>query len=396
MPIEYEGLSDRRSTSRMGKIRLGKKARSAKGKEYPQKLDYFRIDPDDETLAPILAETLGEKPKRLSVMFVSGDRELIFPQYLKKYGKSGLLCKGLGGVDEEGNPKPVLMRVTSVDDETGEVTIDDEYPCDPANCEDYQNGRCKRLASLSGFILCDFPGIRTWQIDTTSKMSIENLNSRLDELEGLATAIGREKTVAGIPLVLSLNPVQVRARDKEGKPLKKKQTVYIMDVDVDSARLVKGGPTLAFLGKLVPPSEDEAPDGLFSRRDVEDADLVAERIEEAGSADEPPDPILANLPDDIAEGIRNVGLSKRQVRTLVKRFLLEGEETLNLDARARLNRYLSGLVDLKLAQDEASLAAIRADLDNEEGDEIIAIVEATEIEDAEDDDPGPAADGLAV
>jgi hypothetical protein len=243
MPIEYEGLSDRRSASRMGKIRLGKKGRNAQGVEYPEKLDYFRIDPSDESLLPKLLELLGAKPKRLRIMFVSGDREVIFPQYLRKYGKSGLLCKGTGGTDAGGNPLPAVLRV--VDTETGAVV--DDYPCDPATCQDYQGKRCKRVASLSGFILCEFPNIRTWQIDTTSKVSIENLNSRFDELENLLTAAGRGRTVAGVPLILTLNPIRVKARDKKGKPLKGKQTVFVMDLDLDTESLMSDSPPLAFL-----------------------------------------------------------------------------------------------------------------------------------------------------
>jgi hypothetical protein len=394
MPIEHEGLSGRRSTSRMGKIRLGKKARNAKGVEYPEKLDYFRFDPEDETLVPTLAEIFGEKPRRLSVMFASGDRELIFPQYLKKYGLSGLLCKGTGHLPDEA-PKPVLMRVTAVDETSGEVTIDETFLCDPDTCPDYQDGRCKRLASLSGFVLCDYPTLRTWQIDTTSKISIENLNSRLDDLEKLAASIGRSPSVAGIPLVLTLNPVQVRARDKQGNLLKKKQTVYVMDLDVDTSRLMEGRPSLAFLGRLAPLDEATAPEGLYARSQVEGADLVQERVEMLEArVEEDADPVLANLPDDIAEGIRVVGLSTRQVRALVRRYLPEGAVELGEDGKKKLTHYLSGLADLKLAGDEASLTAILKDLDNdaarsgdgETPDEAVVV----EDDDGEaDDDPGP-------
>jgi len=366
----------------MGKIRLGKKGKSAKGKEYPQKLDYFRMDPDDESLLPTLHKQFGEKPKRLPVMFVSSDREEIFPQYLKKYGTSGLLCKGTGGKDENGKPKPVLMRVTAVDEETGEVTISDEYPCDPDNCEDYKSGRCKRLASLCGFILSDHPGLRTWQIDTTSKISIENLNSRLDQLRELARSIGKD-SIAGVPLVLSLNPVQVRP---EGK--KRKQTVYVMDLDLDTNRLMQQGPMLAWLGRLAAggqlaaPAIDEgsAPDGLYMRSQVDGADPVQERIEltEEGESDEEADPVLANLPDDIAEGMRAIGLTKRQVRNLVLRYLEPGETELREQNRRNLYSYLNGLADMKAAGDEASFQANVRSLDIDDVEEAETVDEEPE------------------
>ena len=380
----------------MGKIRLGKKGKNARGKEYPQKLEYFRFDPDDESLLPLLHDMFGEKPKRLSVMFVSSEPEDIFPQYLKKYGKSGLLCKGTGGKDESGEPKPVIMRVTEVDEETGEVTISDDYACDPDNCEDYQSGRCKRLASLSGFILCDYPGLRTWQIDTTSRISIENLNSRFDQLRELARSIGRD-TIAGVPLVLSLNPRQVRP---EGK--KRKQTVYVMDLDLDTKRLRESGPMLAWLGRLAgggqlaapPTDEHTTPDGLYARSQVEGADVEGERVEliEEGEAgdEEPIDPILANIPDDIAKGMRAIGLKKRQVRNLVLRYLEAGETELRDGARKKLYRYLSQLADMKANRDEASFQANIKSLDLDDVEEAETVDEGNEEETGEpagSDDP---------
>lgn len=373
--IEHEGLSGRRSTSRMGKIRAGKKSKNAKGKEYPEKLDHFRFDPDDENILPVLHKLYGERSTRLPVMFVAGDREAIFPQYLKKYGKSGLLCKGTGGRDENDNPKPVFMRVTAVNEETGEVTVSDDYPCDPENCEDYKSGRCKRLASLCGFILCDYPALRTWQIDTTSKISIERLNSRLDDLETLAASIKPGHGVAGIPLILSLNPVQVKP-----KGAKRKQTVYVYDLDLDTVRLMKRGPMLSWIGKLAqtgqvtmqPADETETPDGMFSRSQVEGADLVAERIEmsegEAAASEDETDPVLANLPNDIAEGMRAIGLTVKQVRRLVLRYLEPGESTVTGKQRRLLFKYLNGLADLKANGDEASFQANIAGLDSEAGD----------------------------
>ena len=286
--IEHEGLSSRRSTSRMGKFRLGKKGKNAKGQEYPQKLDYFRADPEDENLLGLIHELLGEKPKRLRIMLTSDDLELVFPQYLKKYGKSGLLCKGTGGKDSEGNPLPALFRI--VDKETGEAV--DDYPCDPDNCEVYESGRCKRLASLS-FILRDLPALRVWQIDTTSQISIQRLNTRFEDLAALSRAAGRPYLIAGVPLILSLGPVQVKP-DKA----KKKRTVYCLDLELDHKALMTGvDPMVAFLSPLTQgPDERTAPDGLYRRSDVEDgADPVQERIETAEEqAEEAPD-----LPEDI-------------------------------------------------------------------------------------------------
>ena len=330
--IEHEGLSSRRSTSRMGKFRLGKKGKNAKGKEYPQKLDYFRADPEDENVLGLIHKLLGEKPKRLRIMFTSDDLEMVFPQYLKKYGKSGLLCKGTGGRDSEGNPLPALFRI--VDKETGEAV--DDYPCDPDNCEDYKSGRCKRLASLS-FILRDLPALRVWQIDTTSQISIQRLNTRFEDLAALSRAAGRHNLIAGMPLILSLGPVQVKP-DKA----KKKQTVYCLDLELDHNALMTGGdPMVAFLRPLAqtgPPDEHQAPDGLYPRSEVENgADVVAERIETAEEQEEE----APDLPENIVFGVRAMNMTKRQTRGLLSRYTRDGE----FDEEGCL-MYLNTLADL--------------------------------------------------
>ncbi len=335
--IEHEGLSSRRSTSRMGKFRLGKKGKNAQGKEYPEKLDYFRADPEDENLLGLIHQLLGEKPKRLKIMLTSDDVEMVFPQYLKKYGKSGLLCKGTGGKDADGNPLPALFRV--IDKETGEAV--DDYPCDPDNCEDYKSGRCKRLASLS-FILRDLPALRVWQIDTTSQISIQRLNTRFEDLAALSRAAGRPYLIAGVPLILSLGPVQVKPDKK-----KKKRTVYCLDLELDHNALMTGtDPMVAFLSPLVqagkldvgPLDERDAPDGLYERSQVEaGANPVAERIEMAEEQEEE----TPDLPEEIVTGLRILGMTKGQVRGVVCRYTRDDE----FDKDACL-MYLSTLADL--------------------------------------------------
>ncbi len=366
--IEHEGLSSRRSTSRMGKFRLGKKGKNAKGQEYPQKLDYFRADPEDENLLGLIHELLGEKPKRLRIMLTSDDLELVFPQYLKKYGKSGLLCKGTGGKDSEGNPLPALFRI--VDKETGEAV--DDYPCDPDNCEDYESGRCKRLASLS-FILRDLPALRVWQIDTTSQISIQRLNTRFEDLAALSRAAGRPYLIAGVPLILSLGPVQVKP-DKA----KKKRTVYCLDLELDHKALMTGiDPMVAFLSPLTQgPDERTAPDGLYRRSDVEDgADPVRERIETAEEQEEQ----APDLPEDIVEGLRNIGMTKRQVRGLVRRYTRDEE----FDKESCL-MYLHTLADL--LADGTDISSTLHSLGEEETADQAPEAEVVDAEDEEEEE----------
>ena len=79
MPIE--GLSDRRRLPRLGIIRLGLKAKNAKGVEYPKEMDYFVCPPE-------VQKVYGEKPKELDVMIPCENIESCFPQYYKMYGST--------------------------------------------------------------------------------------------------------------------------------------------------------------------------------------------------------------------------------------------------------------------------------------------------------------------
>jgi hypothetical protein len=196
MPIK--GISGRRRLPRLGKIRLGEKKINKAGAEYPSKLDYFNCPPEVQAV-------YGEKPRELEIMFPVDSGDVIFPQFLKRYGKSkGLVCKGDG------------ETAVATDETTGEMT---EIICDPDECEYYGKRHCRRVASLQ-FMLPRVPGFGVWQIDTTSYNSIVNLNSCFDMIRGLCGQI------AGIPLVLKLEPKDAQVRDKTGTP--QKQTVFVM------------------------------------------------------------------------------------------------------------------------------------------------------------------------
>lgn len=175
-------ISDKRRLPRLGKIRLGEKAISGKGKEYPKALDYFNCPEEVRAI-------YGDEPRELRVMFPVEDTETIFPQWLKRYGSgSGLVCIGNG------------ETATEYDPESGEGH---EIECPYEECPAYQKKHCRRVASLQ-FMLPEVPGFGVWQIDTTSYHSIVNLNSCFDMIRGIC---GR---IAGIPLTLKLEPKEVR------------------------------------------------------------------------------------------------------------------------------------------------------------------------------------------
>ena len=96
--MAIRGLTERRRLPRAGKIRLGEKRISQKsGNPYPAATDFF-VWPEESKR--VLTELFGEKAREMDIMFPSEDLEQICPQYLKRYGTSGLLCRGDGVMAE--------------------------------------------------------------------------------------------------------------------------------------------------------------------------------------------------------------------------------------------------------------------------------------------------------
>ncbi len=54
----------------IGKIKIGEKAKTANGKEYPKAIDYFR---PTGTFANEFTKLFGDKPKKLNIAFISDD-----------------------------------------------------------------------------------------------------------------------------------------------------------------------------------------------------------------------------------------------------------------------------------------------------------------------------------
>lgn len=224
---KIEGLSDRRRFPRLGKIRLGVKAISKKtGAEYPKETEYFVV-PEE------VAKVYGDKPTELDVMFPVDDKESVFPQALKFYGKSrGLKCIGNG----------VTARWIN---EEGEM---EERDCP---CENYGKG-CLRRANL----LIILPKVNiggVYQIDIGSYHSIIDINSGLDYVKAL---IGR---FAMVPLKLKRLP-----RETHGGGLK--QTHYTLHVHfeydinfVNTLRKTTKEVLVESSKTALPPIKDESP-----------------------------------------------------------------------------------------------------------------------------------------
>jgi len=181
-----KGISDIRRTIRLGKIHLGIKKVNSKGVEYPSAVDYFVV-PDE------VKKVYGEEPIKLDVILPSNNPEEFFPQFYKKYGSGGKLgCKGDG-------------ETATRSGEEGEVI---EVECDPENCEFYKKGDCKMVGNLL-VILPKVRGFGVYQIDTSSKNNIINLNSEISLLQQALHG-----KISGVPLELVRETAEMQ---KDGK-----------------------------------------------------------------------------------------------------------------------------------------------------------------------------------
>lgn len=196
MPIN--GISNVRRLPREGKIRLGKKVKKGNA-EYPIQTPYFILE--DERLTALY----GLEPTELDIMFPVNDVEVIFPQYYKNYGKTGLKCKGDGQ--------------TAMYMDRGQLI---EKTCTPGAKE---CAGCKPVATLN-FLLYKVPGMGTWQINTSSWNSIVNLNSCIDMIRAMTG--GR---IAFIPLKLSLVSHNATVRKADGSQFQKQVYVLMLTID---------------------------------------------------------------------------------------------------------------------------------------------------------------------
>ena len=174
-----KGLSDRRRMPIIGKIRLGVKVNGTRGM-YPQETPYFVVPPE-------VAKVYGDKPTELDVLFLSNDISKIFKQSLRWYGVAGLKCTGNN------------EQASRLDEQTY------RYIPHPCPCERLETGECSARANLL-VMLPKVPDSSAglYQIDTSSKTTIENINGYFDFLN---ITMGR---FANVPMKLRRVPHLMR------------------------------------------------------------------------------------------------------------------------------------------------------------------------------------------
>jgi len=240
MPIDE--LSDIIRLPRKGKIRLGIKV-EGEHSTYPQKVDYLVCPPE-------VQEVYGPKPTKLDIIFPSFDLEVIAPQYYRCYRRTyGLVCKGDG---KTCRTKIDLATGTLADRNTKEWEYK-EMKCGGEDCPEYEQKNCRRVMNLQ-VILPYVKGLGVWQIDTSNRNSIINVNSIISFLK--AATGGR---FAMIPLSMLL--VKEERQTPTGK-----QLIGSLHFDKEDIRMIdflqatRAIPKVLIEGEI---NEDEAPDDLF-------------------------------------------------------------------------------------------------------------------------------------
>jgi len=268
-------LSDKRRLPRLGKIRLGVKAATASGKEYPREVSFFVVPPEVEAV-------YGDKPTVLDVVFPINDIETVFPQAYKFYGSGrGLKCVGNGECALRLDEKTQVMQ---------------ERPCP---CDLLEKGACQRRAHL----LVMLPKVSVggiYQIDMGSYHSIVDLNSGLDYVQAL---IGR---FAMVPLILKRVPRETHNGGQKAVHYPLQVLLASADMETvealrdDNRRVIEASKRLA----IAPPKDGnpavngEAVDEVFDVEGENDAPTASEDAAVAKAA--PPAPSPADEGDPAA------------------------------------------------------------------------------------------------
>jgi hypothetical protein len=213
---KIKGLSDEVSLPRLGKIRRGiKKVSERTGNEYPSETDYFVCPPEVQAI-------YGAEPKELDIIIPIEDENEFFPQALKAYTQTKLLCKGDG---------ETASRLDTESNELAEI----DCPCDWLD-----DGRCGQKANLM-FMLPRVSMGGVYQLDTGSISTIVEINS---SIKMIRTLCGR---VSLVPLILKVTPREIIV---DGKKTKKHFSQLLFTGNVDDVREIRDKGTLIALGPI--------------------------------------------------------------------------------------------------------------------------------------------------
>lgn len=295
-----KGLSDKRRLPRMGKIRLGVMVDKG-GKTHPKEVDYF-VCPE------IVQKTYGPEPKELVIVFPMEDEEKFFQQFYMKYGNGVLQCKGDGEM------------ATFFDFD--QMKFIDDKPCP---CEFLKDGKCKPVGRLQFMLPEVEEAAGVWQIDTSSKNSIIDINSGIEYIRKIC---GR---ISMIPIKLIRSETETHRMDEKDKKMKTGRH-YTLKFSLEGVTLR----TLQLYGKInpteffLPEPDPNQPEDLFPPNgflpEHEESEQKDEK--ETGDTIDPVENVPQNRSQEVAPLI-NLKLSDGKWRKLTREAIEEKFKTMS-------------------------------------------------------------------
>lgn len=271
---------------RLGKIRLGIKAKNAAGVEYPKEVDYFVV-PDE------VQRVYGAKPLSLGMIFPTNDDTQIYTQFYASYGSNGKIkCRGDGNKAERRDEKGDFFGV----------------PCPgPAACDFAKQHGCSARYILQGFLpKVSMSGI--YELNTGSITGDINIRS------GFGLSLMLFNRIRGVPFRLERIATKL---EHEGKMTTHHVVRLVPDVPVDFINRVIGSAEQFFVGQ-----QFALPAPEIERQDKEDQ-------EAAKDPDPLPAPVAVNVPSlPSPEPSRSERLSDEASRQLQ---ILAGQKGLDFD-----------------------------------------------------------------
>lgn len=184
------GLEERVRLARTGQLKIGEKTE----KGFPRALDYFRIVGGAEAIEAVY----GNKPREVAVYLPLDLGPVVWDPYYRRYGASGLHCKGDGQVGREIQADGTLK----------------ERACAQRGCPfvqpTFKDGKeqspaCKPTGILA-FQVVGVLGAGVYQATIRGLASIERADSYLRALERAAGG-----SLKGVPFLLKVE--QVKGKD---------------------------------------------------------------------------------------------------------------------------------------------------------------------------------------
>lgn len=211
------------SLGTVGHIRIGEKAVSQNGKEYPTSLDYFKPDAPEQYVQFFRA-AYGERPAKITITFLSNDVHDVCRQFYElRDGSGGRIAYGDG----------VTFYVAT---KQGDGSVKDVVTVPPdvdkwMKAMETTAGKSWKERLVLKFAIPQIPVLGLWEFSTHGNAStIPNIIGTIDTVFDMA---GR---LAGIPFDLIIDKVKSdKAQSKSVYPV----VTMVCNISQESAALVR-------------------------------------------------------------------------------------------------------------------------------------------------------------